>query len=57
MAKKTVIRKIIREESVDMLCLQETKVELVDFRLCSNLWGADDIEWVSKHQMVTLGDC
>lgn len=27
-AKKAAIRKLIREESIDLICLQETKVEL-----------------------------
>jgi exonuclease III len=53
--KRKAIKKIIREEGVDMLCVQETKVVVVDFSFCSSLWGADDIDWVSKPSVGNSG--
>ena len=43
--KWAAIRKLVRKERVDMMCLQETKKELVDKASCQALWGDSDISW------------
>nr|KYP70042.1 hypothetical protein KK1_009250 [Cajanus cajan] len=43
--KVVEVRNLVRSENVDMVCLQETKKESVDKKLCASLWGADDFEW------------
>jgi exonuclease III len=37
--KKRRIRELVRVEKVEVLALQETKVERVDRSFCASLWG------------------
>jgi exonuclease III len=37
--KKRRIRELVRVEKVEVLALQETKVERVDRSICGSLWG------------------
>ena len=39
------IRRLVKQEDVDMICLQETKKELVDKAMCQALWGHVDVSW------------
>ena len=39
------IRRLEKQEGVDMICLQETKKELVDKAMCQALWGHVEINW------------
>lgn len=48
MVKKKEIRKLISKEKLDFICLQETKLEIVESRLCQYLWGSSDLDWVFK---------
>lgn len=38
--KKRELKDLVRQQKPDMLCIQETKMEGVDGRLSSMLWGA-----------------
>lgn len=40
--KKRRIRELIRQNKVDFLAIQETKLEDISSALCYNLWGSDD---------------
>src|ERR1044072_7073692 len=53
--KSSAIRKLVWEESVDMLFLQETKVSQVDSNLCSSLWGDCYFEWKALPAVNTAG--
>lgn len=46
--KKKEISKLIHEHSVDLICLQETKMEEVSSQLCLSLWAGDDFDWSFK---------
>ena len=39
------IRKLVKKEQVDMICLQETKKEMIDKDVCQALWGDSDVSW------------
>ncbi|KAL2974380.1 hypothetical protein AAZX31_14G101500 [Glycine max] len=39
------IRKLVKRECVEMLCLQETKKDVMDKALCQALWGDSDVKW------------
>ncbi|XP_057451987.1 uncharacterized protein LOC130743775 [Lotus japonicus] len=43
--KRSVIREVVNQNYVEMLCIQETKVQSVDRRLCFLLWGDSDFDW------------
>lgn len=43
--KKRKIRELVRQNNVDFLAIQETKMEAITHSLCCNLWGSDDCEW------------
>lgn len=44
--KKTDIRKLVATENPDILFIQETKMELINSRLCYSLWGNSDCDFV-----------
>ena len=39
------IRKLVKKERVDMLCLQETKKEVINKAVCQALGGDSDVKW------------
>ena len=41
------IRRMVIEQHIDMLCLQETKKEMVEKSMCAALWGGSEIGWES----------
>lgn len=43
--KRKVIRKIIQDEEVDVVCIQESKLTKLDARVCGELWGECEVEW------------
>uniref|UniRef100_K7KVD7 Endonuclease/exonuclease/phosphatase domain-containing protein n=1 Tax=Glycine max TaxID=3847 RepID=K7KVD7_SOYBN len=43
--KWALIRKLVKKERADMLCLQETKREVIDKKVCQALWGDSDASW------------
>ncbi|MCI49753.1 cytochrome P450, partial [Trifolium medium] len=45
--KKRKVTEVIRSEKVEVIALQETKLEAIDSRLCSMLWGGDNVGWCS----------
>ncbi|KAK2372032.1 DNA-(apurinic or apyrimidinic site) endonuclease [Trifolium repens] len=47
-AKKSDIRKIILQNSPDLVCIQETKAEKLDRRTCTSLWGSYEFDFVFK---------
>jgi endonuclease/exonuclease/phosphatase family metal-dependent hydrolase len=55
--KRKRIRDMIRNNNIDFLALQETKLEEITDSLCYGLWGSHDCEWVylpSELNSVTL---
>lgn len=40
---------MVRQQKSDMLCIQETKMEGVDGRLCSMLWESNDFDWLAQN--------
>jgi len=36
----------ITKEDIDMVCIQETKAEVIDPNLCRSIWGSNTVEWV-----------
>lgn len=48
--KRNAVRKLVRQERVDLLMLQETKLEEVNNSLFKQLWGQEVCEgqWVAS---------
>ncbi|XP_057426355.1 uncharacterized protein LOC130719764 [Lotus japonicus] len=44
-AKRRVIRDLVTREQVECLCIQETKIQSIDNRLCAQLWGDAEFDW------------
>nr|KYP36537.1 Putative ribonuclease H protein At1g65750 family [Cajanus cajan] len=53
--KWRVIRKLIVEEDAQIVCIQETKKEDIDERLCKLLWGDGNCEWRAVPAINTAG--
>lgn len=47
--KKKDVKEMVKVHKLDFLCLQETKMEGTDRKLCSLLWDDDDFDWVAKN--------
>ena len=43
--KWSAIRKLALTNNLDILCIQETKMESIDRRLCQYLWGDCNASW------------
>lgn len=44
-AKKRVVRELVCHQHVELLCIQETKCQVVDRKMCGLLWGDSEFEW------------
>ena len=53
--KWAAIRRMVRQEHVDMICIQETKRESVDKLLCQSLWGDVGVSWELQPANNTAG--
>lgn len=53
--KWAAIRRLIRKENVDMICLQETKKEVIDKAMCQSLWGDAAVCWEMQPAINTAG--
>ena len=49
------VRKLVSKEQVDMLCLQETKKEMIDKALCQALWGDVEVRWEMQQAINSVG--
>lgn len=45
--KQKAIKTLILQHKVDLICVQETKLQVVDLRSCNALWGDTDFDWES----------
>lgn len=43
--KKNKIWSLILAEKIDFMAIQETKMGMIDFSLCQQLWGNIDFYW------------
>lgn len=43
--KKRELKKLVNREKLDMMCIQETKLENISQRTCRAIWAGDDFEW------------
>jgi exonuclease III len=45
--KKRKVKELIIREKVEVMAIQETKLGVIDKKMCSQLWGGDDVDWRS----------
>lgn len=43
--KRRTVKSLVRDNGLDFFAIQETKLELVDDRMCRSLWGNDGYGW------------
>ncbi|XVF28737.1 hypothetical protein REPUB_Repub15cG0055700 [Reevesia pubescens] len=43
--KRISVKRVVRTHKLDLLHLQETKLEAVDYRCIRVLWGSNDNSW------------
>ena len=53
--KWPAIRRLVNKQHVDMLCIQETKKELIDRDICQALWGDPEVQWADQPATHTAG--
>jgi exodeoxyribonuclease-3 len=53
--KKTKIRRLLREWKADIVCLQETKVEVIIREEVRNVWECIHVDWVYLGSRGALG--
>ena len=53
--KWAAIRRMVRKEKIDLLCIQETKTENIDMSVCQALWGDSEVGWELQPATNTAG--
>ena len=53
--KWAAIRRLIKKENVDMICIQETKRESIDKTMWQSLWGDAEVNWEMQTAITTTG--
>jgi len=43
--KRNKIKELVRQNKVEFLALQETKMEVITQSFCNNLWGGEECAW------------
>lgn len=43
--KRRELRKFVKRENLDLMCIQETKMEVISPEICSSLWDYTDFGW------------
>lgn len=43
--KRRSIKEMVSKEKVDMILIQETKLEVVDSKVCATIWGDENCAW------------
>lgn len=54
--KRSTIKSLIQKWKVDLLCLQETKIQGINSSLVQQLWGNRWADWVELEAVGTKGD-
>jgi exonuclease III len=47
-AKKKEVSQLIRKNKLDLVCIQETKLEVVEKSLCEKLWDTNEFDFTFK---------
>ncbi|GAU32903.1 hypothetical protein TSUD_152630 [Trifolium subterraneum] len=53
--KRRELRRLVSDKKVDILCIQESKLEVVEDRLARSIWGSDDVEYSFKPSVGASG--
>ena len=53
--KWPAIRRMVNNHHIDMLCIQETKKEIIERSMCQALWGDSDVKWEAQPSSNTVG--
>ena len=53
--KRGILRNWLRKWKVDVVCLQETKLDRVDWRIIRSIWGNSFVDWVALDAISTAG--
>lgn len=46
--KRNELQELVRKNKVDVVCLQETKIEDVSEKKCRLIWGSANCGWAAK---------
>ena len=53
--KWPAIRRLVNKQKIDMICLQETKKEVINKSMCQALWGDSDVSWEAQQATNSAG--
>lgn len=42
--KRRVLKQFKKEEEVEIVCIKESKLEVVDLKICKEVWGDSKVE-------------
>lgn len=43
--RRKILKELVRDQKVDFLAIQESKLEVVAESVCRGIWGGDDCDW------------
>uniref|UniRef100_A0A2N9GN59 Reverse transcriptase domain-containing protein n=1 Tax=Fagus sylvatica TaxID=28930 RepID=A0A2N9GN59_FAGSY len=53
--KREILRNWLRKWKIDVVCLQETKLDKIDWRIIQSIWGNRFVDWVALDAVNTAG--
>ena len=53
--KWPAIRRLVNKHHIDLLCIQESKKEVIERSMCQALWGDSEVCWVVQPAINTAG--
>ena len=53
--KWPAVRRMVNKHHIDMLCIQESKKEVIDRAMCQALWGDSEVRWEAQPSSNTAG--
>lgn len=54
--KWPAIRRLVNKQKIDMICLQETKKEVINKSMCQALWGDSEVSWEAQQALNSAGE-
>lgn len=46
--KSKEVQELISKQKIDMICIQESKLEVVDEEVCRLIWGRNNCGWAAR---------
>lgn len=53
--KRKELQELVRKNKVDLVCIQESKLDMVDENVCRTIWGNPQCGWAAREAQGRAG--